>query len=173
VSQRRTIIPEVLPPEEDLPPDLLALEQLARLLDEAVEIPGIRKKVGLDAMTGLVPGLGDAVGAALSAWIIIGGLRHRVPARKILRMIVNVLVDLGLGSVPVIGDVFDAFFHQNTSNVQILLHNRRRDESPRSWRQIGLIGALVFLLLLGASLGVTIGVVLLIVKLTTLLGGSA
>jgi hypothetical protein len=170
VSDRQTIIPEVLPPDEELPPDLLALEQMARLLDEAVEIPGIRRRVGLDAMTGLVPGIGDAIGAALSAWIIIGGLRHRVPARKIGRMIFNVLVDLGLGSVPVLGDVFDAFYHQNSNNVRIVLDHRKRGRPPRTWRQVGVIGLLVFLLLLAASLAVTIGVVLAIVKIAALMG---
>lgn len=173
VAERKTIIPEVLPPEEDLPPDILALEQLARLLDEAIEIPGLRRRVGLDAITGLIPGVGDAIGAALSAWIIIGGLRHRVPARKIARMIVNVLLDLGLGAVPVLGDLFDAFFHQNTSNVTILLNHRRRDRPPRTWSEIGWIGALVFVLLLSASLAVTIGVVVLIIKLAAMLGGGA
>lgn len=173
VSDRRPIIPEVLPPQEDLPPDLLALEQLARLLDEAIEIPGIRRKVGLDAATGLIPGLGDAIGAVLSTWIIVGGLRHRLPAGKIFRMIANVLVDLGLGSVPVIGDLFDAFFHQNVSNVRIVLDHRRRDKPPRTWKQVGLIGLLVFLLLLAASLAVTFGMIILIVKIVSMFGGAA
>jgi len=173
VTDRKTIIPEVLPPEESLPQDLRALEQLAHLLDEAVEIPGLRKKVGLDAAAGLIPGLGDAIGAALSAWIILGGLRHRVPARKVLRMIVNVLVDLGLGSVPVVGDLFDAFFHQNVSNVQIVLQHRRRDKPPRSMREVSLIGLIVFLLLLAASLAVTAAVIVAIVKIAALFSTGA
>lgn len=173
MSDRHPIIPEVLPPQEDLPPDLLALEQLARLLDEAIEIPGIRRKVGLDAATGLIPGLGDAIGAVLSTWIIVGGLRHRLPAGKIARMIANVLIDLGLGSVPVIGDLFDAFFHQNVSNVRIVLDHRRRDKPPRTWKQVGLIGLLVFLLLLAASLAVTFGMIILIVRIVSMFGGAA
>lgn len=173
MGDRKAIIPEVLPPETDLPPDLLALTRLARLLDEAIEIPGIRRKVGLDAATGLIPGLGDAVAAILSTWIIVGGLRHRVPAGKIARMIANVLIDLGLGSVPVLGDVFDAFFHQNASNVRIVLDHRRKDKPPRTWKEIGLVAVVVLFLLLAASLAVTLGTIMLIAKVVGMLGAGA
>jgi hypothetical protein len=173
VSDRRTIIPEVLPPQRDLPPDLAALEQFARLLDEAVEIPGTGRKVGIDAVTGLLPGLGDAIGAAMSAWIIIGGLRHRVPARKIGRMILNVLVDTGLGAIPLVGDLFDAFYHQNVGNMRILLDHRQAGTPPRAWKEIGVIAVLVFFLLLSASLVVTIGMIVLILKIVASLGGGS
>ena len=152
----RPIIPEVLPPETDLPPELEALDQLAKLLDEAIEIPGTGKKIGLDPIAGLVPGVGDAIGAALSTWIIMGGLRHRVPARKIGRMIVNVLIDAGLGTIPLLGDLFDALFHQNVSNVKILLDHRRSDKPPRSLREVAVIGIAIFLVLLAIRLGSTI-----------------
>ena len=169
----KPIIPEVLSPEGDLPPDLVALKHLATILDEAIEIPGTGKKVGLDAATGLVPGLGDAVGAALSTWIIVGGLRHRVPPRKILRMIMNVLIDMGLGVVPVLGDLFDAFYHQNVGNMRILLDHRRPDKPPRTWKQIGVIGTLIFLLLLAVSIGVTVGTIVLILKVASFVSGGA
>ncbi len=168
----RPIIPEVLPPERELPPDIQALEQIARILDEAVEVPGTGKRVGLDAAAGLVPGIGDAIGAALSTWIIIGGLRHRVPSRKIIRMIVNVLIDSGLGAVPIVGDLFDAFYHQNVGNLKILIDHRRSDAPPRSWKEIGWIGLLIFLLLLVVSLGVTIGTIMIIVKIAGAIGGA-
>lgn len=172
VSDHRPIIPEVLPPESELTPDLVAMEQLARLLDEAIEIPGTGKKIGLDAVTGLLPGLGDAIGAALSSWIIIGGLRHRVPARKIVRMIFNVLIDMGLGTVPILGDLFDALFHQNVGNMKILMDHRRTDKPPRGWKEIRGLGLLIFLLLLVVSLGITIGTIMLIVKISQLMGGA-
>ena len=173
VSDRRVIIPEVLPPEVDFPPDLLALKRLATLLDAAVEIPGLRRKVGLDAATGLVPVLGDFIGAVLSTWIIVGGLRHRVPARKIGRMILNVRIDAGLGSVPVVGDLFDALFHQNVGNMRIVLEHRAKDRPPRDWKEIGGIAVLVCLLLLSASLAVTIGMIVLILKVVSLLSAGA
>lgn len=170
VVSDQPIIPEVLPPETDLPPELEALDHLAKLLDEAIEIPGTGKRIGLDPVAGLVPGLGDAIGAALSTWIIMGGLRHRVPARKIGRMIVNVLLDAGLGTIPLLGDVFDALFHQNVSNVKILLDHRRSDKPPRSLREVMAIGVAIFLVLLTISLGSTILMIWLLLKLAAALG---
>jgi hypothetical protein len=145
------------------------MQQVAKLLDEAIEIPGTGRKVGLDAAAGLLPGLGDAIGAALSTWIIVGGLRHRVPGRKIVRMILNVLIDTGLGTVPVVGDLFDAFYHQNTGNMRILLDHRNSDKPPRTWKEIRWIGVLIFLFLLTVSIGLTIGMIVLIVRLASML----
>lgn len=167
----RPIIPEVLPPETELPPELEALNRLARLLDEAIEIPGTGKRVGLDPIAGLLPGVGDAIGAALSTWIIVGALRHRVPAGKICRMIVNVLIDTGLGTIPFVGDLFDALFHQNVSNMKVLLDHRRSEKPPRSLREVAAIGILIFLALLGISLGSTILMIWMVLKLVAALGG--
>src|SRR5450631_3357103 len=67
-------IPEVIEPDEKLPADLVALRRFAYLMDEAVPIPGTRKRVGLDAGLSLIPGVGEIIGALLSAWIIVGAL---------------------------------------------------------------------------------------------------
>ncbi|HXG58785.1 MAG TPA: DUF4112 domain-containing protein [Thermoanaerobaculia bacterium] len=125
-------IPEVIEPDSKLPRDLLALRNLATLLDEAIAIPGTGRKIGLDAGLGLIPGVGDAIGACFSAWIVIGALRHRVPPRKVIRMLVNILIDLGVGAIPVIGDVFDFFFEENMMNMRILMEYRDRARPPRS-----------------------------------------
>ena len=69
-----------------------------------------------------------------------------------------------------LGDLSDAFYHQNSNNVRIVLDHRKRDKPPRTWRQVGWIGLLVFLLLLAASLAVTIGVVVAIVRIASMLG---
>ena len=148
----RVIIPEVLPPERPLTPDLEALRRVAVLLDEAVAIPGTRRRVGLDAALGLVPWLGDLAGAAMGAWILAGALRHRVPKRKIALMMGNVLVDLVVGAVPVVGDVFDAFFKQNVGNVKILLEHRDTTRPPRSYKEIGVVITGLVAIVMGTGL---------------------
>lgn len=150
---QQPIIPEILEPEENLPPDLRALQRLALLLDAAIQIPGMRRKVGLAPAIGLVPGVGDVVGALLSTWIVVGALRHRVPTRTVLRMLFNVLTDLLVGSIPVIGDVFDFLFQENLSNVRLLLESRDRRREPRTFAQLFLLVVLIIVVLGIAAIG--------------------
>ena len=118
--------------EAPLPKDLVALQRFATLMDEEFVIPGIRRGIGLDALLGFVPGIGDAGGALLSAWIILGALRHRVPAVHVLRMVLNVALDTVVGAVPVLGDVFDILFKENVDNVQLILRHRDPTRPPRT-----------------------------------------
>lgn len=154
----KVIIPEVLSPERPLTPDLETLRRVAVLLDEAVAIPGTRRRVGLDAALGLVPWLGDLAGAAMSAWILAGALRHRVPKRKIGLMVANVLVDLVVGAIPVVGDVFDALFKQNVGNVKLLLEHRDTSRPPRSYGEIGLAVTGIVVVVMATSLAAILGV---------------
>lgn len=93
---------------------------LARVLDTAVGIPGTKFRVGLDALLGLIPGAGDAVGAALSGYIILAAARAGAPRAVLLRMVGNVAVDTLVGAVPVLGDLFDVAFKANARNVRLL-----------------------------------------------------
>ena len=136
-------IPEVFDPDEKVPQDLLALRRFARLMDEAFEIPGTRMRFGLDALLGLIPGIGDVIGSILSTWIIAGALRHRVPARVIARMVLNVTIDLLFGAVPVAGDVFDFLFEENMKNMRLLEAHRNRVRPPRTGSEIALILLLI------------------------------
>jgi len=130
------LIPEVIEPDEKLPADLVALRRFAYLMDEALPIPGMRKRVGLDAGLSLIPGIGEIVGALLSTWIIIGALRHRVPFLRIVRMVVYVLLDMTLGSIPIAGTIFDWLFEENVINLNALLLHRDRTRPPRSFSAI-------------------------------------
>jgi hypothetical protein len=99
---------------------LSRLEQLSRLLDTAFRIPGTDIRIGLDAIVGLVPGVGDALGAVLSSYIIIEAARLGIPKRTLLKMIGNVAVESIVGAVPVIGDVFDIAWKANVKNFELL-----------------------------------------------------
>ena len=135
-----------------LPPDLVALRAFARLLDEAVALPGTRRRVGLDALLGLVPGVGDLLGALCSLWIVLGALRHRVPFLPIVRMVGNILVDSVVGAVPVAGDFFDVFWDSNVWNVELIVKHRDATRPPRSTAQVALTIGVISALVLGVLL---------------------
>jgi hypothetical protein len=152
-------------PDAALPRDLVALRRFAFLMDEAFVLPGTRIRVGLDALLGLIPGIGDVIGAVMSSWIIAGALRHRVPARIIARMVLNVVIDLVFGAVPLAGDVFDFLYEENMMNMRLLEKHRDRRRTPRSTAQIALVlgGIVTFLVLLAVAL--LAGVIALVIWL--------
>jgi hypothetical protein len=96
------------------------LRRLVRLWDEAVRVPGTPFAVGLDALVGLVPGLGDAVGGVVSGTLLLAALREGAPPAIAARMLLNILLDVTLGAVPVLGDLFDAGFRANRRNLDLL-----------------------------------------------------
>ena len=134
-------------PPGSLPKDLVALQKFAVLMDEQFAIPLIGTRIGLDALIGFVPGVGDAGGALLSSWIILGALRHHVPAIHILRMVLNVALDTMVGAVPVLGDIFDILFKENVDNVALILRYRDPTRPPRSAIGIWLAAASIALFL--------------------------
>ena len=105
------------------------LEWLSRLLDTAILIPGTGIRFGADAVIGLVPGIGDAVTAALSAWIVYEAHRLGAPRHLIARMIANIAVDGLLGAVPLAGDAFDVLFRANRRNMRLLREHLEREGS--------------------------------------------
>ena len=158
-------IPDVIEPESKLPQDLIALRKFARLMDEAFPLPGTNIRVGLDAVIGLIPGIGDVVGGVLSTWIIVGALRHRVPARIIARMVLNICIDLLFGAVPVAGDVFDFLFEENMKNMRLLELHRDRRRPPRTTTQIAFVAALILGFIITVALLLVAGFVALVLWL--------
>jgi hypothetical protein len=102
---------------------------VAQLLDNALLIPGLNRRVGLDALIGLVPGIGDAVSALLSAYIVWEARRLGLPRWKIARMIGNVAIDTAIGAIPFAGDAFDMVFKANMRNLRIV--NQHLKRGPR------------------------------------------
>ena len=93
---------------------------LSRLLDEQFRIPGTRYRVGLDGLLGLIPGVGDAAGALLSAYILYEAMRLGAPSTVLLRMVANIGIDTVGGAIPVVGDIFDIAWKANKKNAALL-----------------------------------------------------
>jgi hypothetical protein len=100
--------------------DLARLETLAHLMDTAFVIPGINRRVGFDALIGLVPVIGDVAGMVISSFIVYEAKRLGAPRWLLARMGLNVAFDGLIGAVPVAGDLFDAAFKANRRNVRLL-----------------------------------------------------
>jgi hypothetical protein len=96
------------------------LRRLAKLMDSQVRVPGLGLRIGADAVLGLVPGIGDVVSGAIGAYLIYEAHRLGVPRSALLRMVGNTVFDTALGSIPVVGDIWDFFFRANDRNMQIL-----------------------------------------------------
>ena len=96
------------------------LDALARVMDSAVEVPGVKIKFGLDAVLGLIPGVGDLATSVASLYILGRAHRMGVGRATLARMVINILIDLLVGVVPVAGDVVDVFWKANRRNVALL-----------------------------------------------------
>lgn len=95
-------------------------ERLARLLDSQFRVPGTSLRFGIDGVLGLVPGVGDAAGLALSSAVIVQAVRLGARGATVARMVLNVAIDTVFGSIPLLGSVFDFAFKANNRNVALL-----------------------------------------------------
>jgi len=96
------------------------IEAMEQLLERSFVIPGINRPVGLDAIVGLVPVLGDVVTAAMGAYIVWEASNLGLPKWKLWRMAGNIALDTALGAIPIAGDLFDVLFRSNTRNLKIV-----------------------------------------------------
>ena len=104
-------------------------EHLVTLLDDRFRIPGTDFRFGLDPIIGILfPGVGDAVTGAGSVGLMALALRRGVPRVVLFRMILNILVDVVAGSLPIVGDIFDAAYKSNRRNLELI----REHETPGS-----------------------------------------
>jgi hypothetical protein len=130
---------------------LRRLDSLSYLLDNSIPIPGTRRRFGLDAVIGLIPGVGDATGALMSAYIVVQAARLGAPATSLVRMLLNVGIEAVAGAVPFAGDLFDAWFKANARNVALLRGELERPGSTRrSSTAVVIAVVLALVLILGA-----------------------
>lgn len=96
------------------------LTRMAKLMDTAWGIPFTKIRFGFDSVVGLIPGAGDAVNLGVSLYSLVLARKLGAPNSMLIRMAANAGIDFGLGSVPVVGDIFDLFFKSNTRNLKML-----------------------------------------------------
>src|SRR5207244_2478544 len=134
------------------------LRRLSWLMDDLIRVPGLGWRIGLDAIVGLIPGFGDTATTVVSFYILVAAVRYRVPKVTLLRMGLNIGIDYVVGSFPLVGDLFDAWWKSNQRNVALLSQRATVSATePRKgklsdWLFVGLI----ILLLAGLAIGAAV-----------------
>ena len=145
---------------------LAEVEGLAWLLDNSIPVPGTGgRRFGIDAIIGIVPGIGDVVSGVLGLLVVWRGSRMGLPRIVVARMLLNALIDIAIGAIPIIGDAFDLWFKASTRNLALMRrHLERPDTSTREdWAAVlvvvglavAVIGAILWLIV--AVIGAIIG----------------
>ena len=135
------------------------LRAIAWLLDNSIPLPdGFR--IGVDALIGLIPGLGDAAGALISAYIVNEARSLGAPRSVLLRMMGNVMIETVIGSIPVAGDLFDAAFKANSRNLALLARYQLDPIRSRRSSRLFVVG---FFLMLAICVVLMIAIPVLVV----------
>lgn len=143
----------------DQPPPLddrhaALLEELSRWMDAKFRIPILGWRFGLDALLGLIPGLGDTATSAVSLYILVAASRYGLPRITIARMALNIGIDYLIGALPIVGDAFDVWWKANLRNMRLLRRSIAPGQTPRKlefrdWLFVG--GILLLLILIGVA----------------------
>ena len=122
---------EILPPVRSEPSEISApasdeqLNLIATWLDDRFEIPGTRIRFGLDAIIGLIPGIGDALAALASLFIVFSAWKRGAARITVLRMMLNLVVEDTLGAIPIIGDIAHVAWKANRRNYNLLIRDQQ------------------------------------------------
>ena len=129
---------------------LLRLKLLSERLDNSIKIPGTNQKIGIDAIIGIIPILGDFIGAIFSTYILYSGIKMGVSSKIVKKMAANIAIEFVIGSIPIIGDIFDALWKANKRNVELI--EEATVENQENYRLNYLIMASLIVLILGLIL---------------------
>lgn len=122
-------------------------EQLARILDDGFRVPGTDLRFGLDPIIGLLaPGVGDVVAGLCNVALIVLAVREGVPLPIVVRMLVNVLIDVLVGAVPIAGDAFDFVWKATRKNLDLI-------DAHRSGKRPGVVDYVLLTVVIGVILG--------------------
>ncbi len=138
-------------------------ERLAYFLDDWIRIPGTNIKFGLDAVVGLVPGVGDLVTGTGSVALLLLALKRGVPTAGLMRMIFNIGMDVVGGAIPVLGDFFDVAWRSNRKNLDVIKRYTADPDGPLAEPSSGdklLVGVGITLAVLGVVVPLLVGIFL-------------
>lgn len=105
---------------------LTRLDRIERLMDRRISLPLVGG-IGLDAVLGFVPYVGDTASALVTGSLIVDSIRYGMPRDVVARMVANMFVDLLFGAIPLVGDVFDIVFKANTRNIALVRAHLARE----------------------------------------------
>jgi hypothetical protein len=118
--------------------------RVTHVLDELVSVPGTPIKVGLDPVIGVIPIAGDALAALVGVWVILEASRFGIPRVVLGRMVANLVLDLGIGAIPLLGDAYDLFFRSNSRNLALFRRHALDPGASTRGEQGFFVGLLVF-----------------------------
>ena len=133
-------------------PRLRNIRFFARLLDQSILLPG-GYRIGIDPVIGLIPGIGDLIGTALSMYIVYQAARLGISKSVLLRMSGNVLLEMLIGEIPILGDIFDAVWKANVRNARLVELHHRPTQQERSAKKIFWFMAILFFGILTIGVG--------------------
>lgn len=129
-------------------PNLFWIDEMVRLMDTRFRIPGTRFRFGLDPIIGLIPVLGDITSFAISGGLILYMVRFGVSRKVIILMVLNAALDATVGSIPIIGHIFDFYYKANTRNINLLRKHYQENKYQGSGTWILVVVAIVLISLL-------------------------
>jgi hypothetical protein len=149
-SRTNFAIPFLMKQPTPKPAALKHMDVLARLMDNRFKIPGTDIRFGMDGIIGLIPGVGDVTGFAISAYMITVMSRNGASGYVLARMILNVVIDTAIGTIPIIGDLFDFAFKSNVYNMRLMNQYYEEDRHRGgAWKVVIPLLFLLFLLVAG------------------------
>lgn len=135
------------------------LDALAQVMDAQFRVPGTSMRFGLDAIIGLIPGVGDVSGMVVSGYIILVLAANGASGYVIARITFNALIDAAIGSIPVAGDIFDFAFKANQRNMKLVREHYTEDKHQGSAWKVVLPLLLLFLLVCAGIIWMIFGLV--------------
>ena len=128
------------------PTKLTWVERWTELLDSKFTIPGTNIRFGADFLLGLVPGVGDTVSLSFSGMLIATMAKHGASSKLVARMLLNVLLDTTIGSIPIFGNVFDLFYRANQRNLTLMKeHHDEGKHSGSAWPLLITLGTVTII----------------------------